>query len=436
MDLDLLASIILPKNVKYKPNTTLKKDEIALIYFTILRRCAFNKSEFVKSGFVKLQSKQLEKITKKYRLIAELLMHEGYISINDSYIPTERSKGYAINLIKLNPELTEYKITSKKLLKHQNLIPMKISTNTQHITKLNSWLNKISFDSTQALDWLNANFRKNEVDILKYIANRLIINQFKLRNYYFKIDNTAGRLHTSVTTLKKELRKFITIEGQELEEIDIHNCQPMMSLILFNSELRKDYNLDKILDNRIKDIEDINIPYMFSKFDELSCNPDVQLYYKKVADGQLYNFLFEQFNNRYPNCTITIKELKKATITALYCPSHWDTKVANLIKVNFPSIMEAFDLLKKGFIKTKNGKGKMKRKVGDPPNLLAILLQRLESELVLNRMVPEIISTYPEAPIITIHDAILTTSNYMAPFNQIIETHIQNITNHFKTSSK
>jgi len=138
MDLDLLASIILPKNVKYKPNTTLKKDEIALIYFTILRRCAFNKSEFVKSGFVKLQSKQLEKITKKYRLIAELLMHEGYISINDSYIPTERSKGYAINLIKLNPELTEYKITSKKLLKHQNLIPMKISTNTQHITKLNS----------------------------------------------------------------------------------------------------------------------------------------------------------------------------------------------------------------------------------------------------------------------------------------------------------
>lgn len=437
MDLDLLVQKILPKNTKYKPNTTLKKDEIAFIYFTILRRTVFTRSDDNdKTRFVNLQSKRLEKITRQYRLIAELLEQEDYISIDGSYIPLERSKGYAINLTKLNPELTEYRITSKKLLKYQNLIPMTISTNPQHIKNLNSWLNKISFDSTKALEWLNTNIKENPVEILTYIANRLIINQFKLKNYYFKIDNTAGRLHTSVTTLKRELRNFITIEGQELEEIDIHNCQPMMSLILFNSELRKDYNLDKILDNRIKEIEEINIPYMFSKFDELSRNQDVQLYYKKVADGQLYNFLFEQFNNSYPDCTITIKELKKATITALYCPSHWENKVANLIKQNFPSIMEAFDLLKKGFIKTKNGKGKMKRKVGDPPNLLAILLQRLESELVLNRIVPEIISTYPEAPIITIHDAILTTSNYIIPLNQIIEQHIQNITNHFKTSSK
>lgn len=433
LDLDYLASKFHDQKRKYKPNVKLKKDEIAIIYYTIIRRYLFNRREYIKSGFVRLQSKILERYSKKYREIIELLVNEGFITVDETYISGERSKGYAIITNKLDPNLKLYEITSNKLIKYTESKPNNNPFKFNHLDKLKHWIEQLQLDENKANKWLESSLTDNKLDILKYTENRLKIHQFINQSPYFKLDNTAGRLHTSITTFKKELRQFLTIKGQRLEEIDIHNCQPLVSLILFNSKMRKAYGIEVIIKRHMYNRDKLtNLPYMFSKIDELSCKPDALLFYQKVSQGQFYNYLVEQFNKDYPNIKKTEKEFKKMVLKCLFSPSLWDSKVSRLIHKVFPSIMEAFDLIKLGFNKTKNGKGKMKRKSGDPPCLLAIVLQKLEAELVLNRIVPEIISLYPEAPIITIHDAILTTPKYIQVIDQLITKHINNITNQFK----
>ena len=51
-----------------------------------------------------------------------------------------------------------------------------------------------------------------------------------------KIDTTAGRLHSTLTQLKSDLRQFITYDGHPLVSIDIVNSQPYLSTVLLSYE--------------------------------------------------------------------------------------------------------------------------------------------------------------------------------------------------------
>ena len=55
------------------------------------------------------------------------------------------------------------------------------------------------------------------------------------------IDDFSERLHTQITNLSKNYRKYLRIDGKKLVEIDIVNSQPWLaSLVIDDEQFNKD----------------------------------------------------------------------------------------------------------------------------------------------------------------------------------------------------
>lgn len=435
IDLDLLLSDLPTKPRKYKPNPQLKKDEIAIIIYTILRRIAYNYKEYKKTGYVSLNSKRLEKYCKSYKEIFTLLEKHKIIKIDGKYIPGEKSKGYGLVEGILTTELYEHSIETQKLIKKERENNISPSNGDQHIEKLFYWLNRVTIEEKEAIEKIEQMVSNNEIDIWKYYQNRININNILTKQWYFKRDDTAGRIHTNITNLKKELRPYLSINGIKLVEKDISNCQPLVSIILLHEELRNKYKLEEMVFNRkkstIKASQQV-IPFMFSNIQKLLTYPDVRMYIDLVVNEKIYKFLLIKYNEKYPDKPKKLKEIKRLTLTSMFSPSIWNTKITALMRENFSTIMEIFDQLKIGFNKTRNGNGYLKRKSTDPPCLIAVVLQSLEAKLVIDRIVPEIIEMDRNIPVLTIHDSILSHPEYIDRIKVIMDTNIRKITEAFK----
>lgn len=435
IDLDLLFSDLPTKPRKYNPSHQLKKDEIAIIIYTILRRIAYNQEEYKKTGYVRLNSKRLEKYCKSYKEIFTLLEKHKIITIDGTYIPGEISKGYGLVDGILTTDLYEHEIMTQKLIKRNEENSISPSNGEKHIEKLIYWLKRVTIEEKEAIEKLEQMVSNNEIDIWKYYQNRINVNNILTNQWYFKRDDTAGRIHTNITNLKKELRTYLSINGIKLVEKDISNCQPLVSIILLHEELRNMYKLQEIVFNRkkstMKGSQQV-IPFMFSNIQKLLTYPDVRMYIDLVVNKKIYPFLLTKYNEKYTNMPKTLKEIKRLTLASMFSPSIWNTNITALMRENFPSIMEIFDQLKIGFNKTKHGNGYLKRKSTDPPCLIAIVLQSLEVELVIHQIVPEIIDLDPNIPILTIHDSILSHPEYIDRIKVIMDTNIRKITEAFK----
>lgn len=441
IDLDLLLSDLPTKPRKYEPNLQLKKDEIAIIIYTILRRIAYNYEDYKKTGYVRLNSKRLEKYCKSYKEIFTLLEKHKIIIIDGKYISGEISKGYGLVDGILTTDLYEHEIKTQKLIKRNEENSISPSNGEKHIEKLIYWLKRVTIEEKEAIEKLEQMVSNNEIDIWKYYQNRINVNNILTKQWYFKRDDTAGRIHTNITNLKKELRSYLSLNGIKLVEkdMDISNCQPLVSIILLHEELRNKYKIEEKVFNRKKSTMEGSkkekqqvIPFMFSNIQKLLTYPDVRMYIDLVVSEKIYKFLLTKYNEKYPNKPKTLKEIKRLTLTSMFSPSIWNTNITVLMRENFPSIMEIFDQLKIGFNKTKHGNGYLKRKSTDPPCLIAVVLQSLEVELVIHQIVPEIIELDPNIPILTIHDSILSHPEYIDRIKVIMDTNIRKITEAFK----
>ena len=99
----------------------------------------------------------------------------------------------------------------------------------------------------------------------------------------FKIDTTAGRFHSNLTNMPRGLRKYLRINGEQLVEIDIRNCQPFLSILLLTnpskvSGMTKNPELSELL-LRLK----------------VQQTPDVKQFIDLVVSGQFYEFLTNEF---------------------------------------------------------------------------------------------------------------------------------------------
>jgi hypothetical protein len=125
---------------------------------------------------------------------------------------------------------------------------------------------------------------------------------------------------------------------------------------------------------------------------------DVETYCEVVRNGRLYEYLQEQLTAQDGiNSEIkTRQELKKIMFTVMFSDNRFIGQEAatpkRLFKNTFPTVYELF-----AYIKRKD------------KTVLPILLQRIESKLVLDRIAKRIAHERPELPIFTIHDSVITT---------------------------
>lgn len=192
-------------------------------------------------------------------------------------------------------------------------------------------------------------------DIDIYNRNKYSVECIKQNQLFYHFDD-FGRFHTNFTILKSFIRKnCLKIEGDETIEFDIKNSQPLFLNLIIEQE-----------HNVINQIE-------------------LELFRLLTTKGLFYDYLIE-------NSDIKEKKAIKECIYKVFFGKNGNNKCDKFFRKFFPTI---HDFIKEYKNRNKNYK------------ILAHKLQYLESNLIFNKIVKEIVDFHPEIKIITIHDSIV-----------------------------
>jgi len=285
---------------------------------------------------------------------------------------------------------TDYRaISDKKLI-------FKIEKNRQKIRRqnskkypaLNEFIHKIKIDYEAALKTVESTYLKNiREGNVKAEGRRTFslceIDKIQSGEIFIKVSKTNGRLDSNFTRLPSELLQHLSIDGNPLFELDIRNSQPFFAAALLNPTPEIIDLMNKVLGRSFT---------IYAKFLHISECEDVKLYRSLVTSGKFYDpFMMEKFKEH----GIYFKnrdDLKKQLFVVFFGKIHAYkySPAAKLFKSIFPNIQILFNAIKK-----------------DKHNCLAILLQKIESYTILERVAKNILSECPEQPFITRHDSLL-----------------------------
>lgn len=210
-----------------------------------------------------------------------------------------------------------------------------------------------------------------------------------------KIDTTAGRFHSNVTFMAKDVREFLRVNGKPLVNIDIKNSQPYLSILLLTTPAKvikyaKSKNLKSIL-------KSLRIPK--SKV--------IKLYIDWVVSGRFYENLRDEFAKEGlildTDPKVFRDKTKKQVYKILFGPN-WQPKDetdrrARLIFIKrFKAVHDLFSKIR----------GSDQGDEFERYSRFAILLQTIESHLVLDVIMKRIYKEMPGVFALSIHDSILT----------------------------
>ena len=230
----------------------------------------------------------------------------------------------------------------------------------------NTW---IKMDFTTASTYNNA-FYFTEPD--SYNANFYSICNYRDSNYRFHTDK-SNRIHTNLTNLKSDFRRFLSVQGEKLGQVDIKNSQPLFLYLI------------------IKDNADIS-------------DSEKQEYRQLVEEGRFYEMFMEKLNLTADKRD----EVKEMTYKYIFYGEsrNMDNRYLNLFREKFPNIMKFINQVKKPDYKQ-----------------FAILLQKAESRFVIGKVVPEFIqrNTTSQEFISTIHDSIVVKASKLNEAKQVMQ---------------
>lgn len=221
-------------------------------------------------------------------------------------------------------------------------------------------------------------------------------------NISYSVDNTSCRFHSNITYMLKGLRSFLRINGEPLANIDIKNSQPYLSTLLLTnpskvSGLTKNPDFARLLQTL-----------------KVSTSPDVEKYIDLAISGQIYEFLMDEFLKEGLELPEDSEKrrtaVKKQVLRILFAPNRMpldetNRKAREIFSNRFPSVHEVFSLVRgHERVKDKNDKKAKFRNF----KRFAILLQRIESHLILEVIIKRIYKELPGVIAVTIHDSIMT----------------------------
>ena len=150
---------------------------------------------------------------------------------------------------------------------------------------------------------------------------------------------------------------------------------------------------------------------MLCKSSETCTQSDVQRYKKLVKEGNFYQYI-EKMLSKKENQEIDRKKIKAAVFQILFTDNRFfgqiDAVSKRIFREAFPTVYRLFAVIKQ----------KDKRN-------LPILLQRIESHLVLQVVTKRIAKDRPELPLFTIHDSVITTKGNEEYVKEIITSEIE-----------
>jgi hypothetical protein len=256
-----------------------------------------------------------------------------------------------------------------------------------------------------------------------------------------KIQERGKRIHSKVSTQMSILRNFLTYKGQhKLVYLDIKNSQPFHITVMLKktfwerdkqnkgitleeqdeelyNKLRKDrivtyHNIIRCLNEDIRSYSKHLIPRVSAP------NNDVKNFCVLVTSGKLYEFISDKFKGKSVKSGKKDpfrdrKSTKQAFIEMLYSDTKkYYSKSSDFMKEFkklFPTVARIILLLKH----YRN-------------NDLAFLLQGIEATFILEKICGSLSKEYPDIPLYTIHDGIITTEEYAVLLEEKIKEVYEN----------
>jgi hypothetical protein len=231
----------------------------------------------------------------------------------------------------------------------------------------------IKLDFEKAARLLNNYYDIGCLRLSQYRKNQYSIESIADESFFWSFDK-FGRMHTNFTVLKKNIRSnCLTIHGEQIEELDIPNAQPLFLAIILKES-------------------------GFSDSDELD------RFVNAVRKGEFY----EDFMNE---ADITRNDAKKLIFKVFFGKSiHcWHN---NIFKKIYPKIYRWIS--------------EYKYKINDY-RALSWELQKIESTLMFDNIVKDIKKEDPKTVLFTVHDSVYFQKSNLAMIQPIFTNHVENL---------
>lgn len=242
--------------------------------------------------------------------------------------------------------------------------------------------------------------------------------------YNAHFDPNVMRFYSTITSMNKEFRPAVTWRGHPLVTVDISNSQPYLLAALLNPDFWVD-------DGKVRatvTLKDLpysgNYSHTYPLTDIITlCNflednqpPDMVKFKQIVTSGKFYEQLARLLPKPKGGRVYTRDEMKRLMFTVLFSSNEainqgWAKPKRDFAKL-FPSVNDLIRLVQA------NGN-----------DGLPCLLQRLESYLVFNLVLPRIEVEMPDMPVFTIHDGIVTLKGQERKVAQILREELYYATN-------
>lgn len=234
--------------------------------------------------------------------------------------------------------------------------------------------------------FIEANYREKTEQYNSIVASATrIING----DIYYSIDATSGRFHSNVTNMAKGLRQYLRIKGEPLVNIDVNNSQPYLSTIILTNP------------GKVSWLTENPAFALLLQSLKVSLNQDVKKYICLVVSGQLYEYLMTEFSKE--GLILTRDETKRQMLRILFARNRLpkdetNRKARHIFIKRFPTVHRIFSKVRG-------------REQGDRFHnfkRFAVLLQRIESYLMLDVIMKRIYKELPGTIAVTVHDSIMT----------------------------
>lgn len=313
-----------------------------------------------------------------YNYYINYLVENKILILVNNYRKGKSSRIYSLNKRIFTSKISRYKNSDKVLLKkYKNKIfnTLELTNDRNNLIspeikqKLISDLFHVKIETERSIFFLD-NLKDKDIDI--YNRNLYSVDCINNSHIFYHFD-AYGRMHTNYTILKSFIRKnCLLIDGERTSEIDISNSQPLFLTKLINNSESNWINKEE-----------------FNIFKELTMS------------GRYYEYIRQLLNINDRNY------IKEITYKVFFGKNSPNSKADIIFKNIFPTIHRFIQLYKK-----ENGDYKV----------LAYKLQKMESDLIFNKIIRKIMSTNPDIKVITVHDSIITANKYKEEVNTIFQT--------------
>lgn len=380
--------------------------------------------------FRKVCSTQMNLIFRRdYKIIFDILkdIEDPIIQSSESYSTSNYCLGYRLTnkyntgevIYKTLPKMFDKVIIDETSIGYEFILNQ---FNKHQLTIDSSVYNYIKSTMDLLLDKIE---NKNEKLLVYNKVGRWLdkINKIEENEIWKNISPKNKRLNSSITGLDKSLRSFLLCNNKPLVSIDINASQPFILASILNVNFYDNININEYNLNTI--YEDINphikyydnmyglSSFMFARF--LYENEDSIIDYQSSPfEDDFYSYIYSSTYNSPPTKEQRDK-IKKNMMFFLFDNNlrhRNNNESIKIIASRFPVV----DMMIKKFL-VKIGKKRF-----------AYLLQRTESYLMLNCVCKEFLNKFPAAPLFTIHDACMTTPEYVDELHQIMKNTLLDVT--------